>query len=223
MTRLDLTLTDSTVSGFDVGLYLEEAAGEITGSASGNIISGNLSAGAWSNTAVPFDARGNDWGDVSGPFSAEHNPLGLGDAVEGSILFTPWTGRTTSVVADLEATPNGAYFWEGTPAIGVDDDGAPGFSPGRDPRPRTPTPSTASTPRPFSAARSRSASCTESPTSPKRERCTRSMQADWFFQLYTDPYTGSPGSTWYGNRINSEPYFSDEPDRDRRRVDHVAD
>lgn len=33
--------------------------------------------------------------------------------------------------------------------------------------------------------------------------------ADWFFQMYTDPYDGSPGSSWYGNRINAEPYFSE--------------
>ncbi|HRP61744.1 MAG TPA: cohesin domain-containing protein [Phycisphaerales bacterium] len=31
---------------------------------------------------------------------------------------------------------------------------------------------------------------------------------DWFFQFYTKPYAGSPGSTWYGHRINAEPYFS---------------
>ena len=31
---------------------------------------------------------------------------------------------------------------------------------------------------------------------------------DWFFQIYTKPYDGSPGSSWYGNRINAEPYFS---------------
>jgi len=31
---------------------------------------------------------------------------------------------------------------------------------------------------------------------------------DWFFQFYTKPYMGSPGATWYGHRINAEPYFS---------------
>lgn len=31
---------------------------------------------------------------------------------------------------------------------------------------------------------------------------------DWFFQFYTKPYAGSPGATWYGHRINAEPYFS---------------
>ncbi|MHC4773232.1 MAG: PEP-CTERM sorting domain-containing protein [Planctomycetota bacterium] len=33
--------------------------------------------------------------------------------------------------------------------------------------------------------------------------------SDWFFKFYTRPYEGSPGSSWYGNRINAEPYFSD--------------
>ncbi len=33
--------------------------------------------------------------------------------------------------------------------------------------------------------------------------------SDWYLIIYTKPYTGSPGSSWYGNRINSEPYFSE--------------
>lgn len=32
---------------------------------------------------------------------------------------------------------------------------------------------------------------------------------DWYLHIYTKPYSGSPGSTWYGNRINAEPYFSE--------------
>jgi len=31
--------------------------------------------------------------------------------------------------------------------------------------------------------------------------------ADWFIQIYTRPYTGSPGS-WYGHRIQAEPYLA---------------
>ena len=31
---------------------------------------------------------------------------------------------------------------------------------------------------------------------------------DWFMQIYTDPYAGSPGSDWYGNRIQAEPYLA---------------
>jgi len=32
---------------------------------------------------------------------------------------------------------------------------------------------------------------------------------DWYFHIYTAPYDGSPGAGWYGNRINAEPYFSE--------------
>ena len=31
---------------------------------------------------------------------------------------------------------------------------------------------------------------------------------DWFVQIYTTPYAGSPGSSWYGNRIQAEPYLA---------------
>jgi len=32
---------------------------------------------------------------------------------------------------------------------------------------------------------------------------------DWYLLIYTEPYSGSPGSSWYGNRIHTEPYFSE--------------
>ncbi|MCP4011999.1 MAG: hypothetical protein GY728_02705 [Phycisphaeraceae bacterium] len=35
---------------------------------------------------------------------------------------------------------------------------------------------------------------------------------DWFIQIYTDPYTDSPGSSWYGNRIQAEPYLASNID-----------
>lgn len=35
---------------------------------------------------------------------------------------------------------------------------------------------------------------------------------DWFIQIYTDPYTGSPGSSWYGNRVQAEPYLASNLD-----------
>ena len=205
---IELQLTNSSLGNFGTALYLEEAAGAITGGAAGNTIAGNLDLGAWSNTATPFDARGNDWGDASGPYAAARNPLGLGDAVEGSLLFTPWTGRTTAVVADLDATPTGAYFWEGTPALGVDDDNAPGFAPGcfaaagdwvkygLDPE--------AVFGRPVNVGELHSISYFT-----KKGTLHTVDAGDWYFQMYTDPYDGSPGSTWYGHRINSEPYFSE--------------
>ena len=43
----------------------------------------------------------------------------------------------------------------------------------------------------------------------KKDTTHTDSAPDWFFQMYTKPYTGSPGSSWYGNRINSEPYFSE--------------
>ena len=35
---------------------------------------------------------------------------------------------------------------------------------------------------------------------------------DWFIQIYTTPYAGSPGSSWYGNRIQAEPYLASNLD-----------
>ncbi len=35
---------------------------------------------------------------------------------------------------------------------------------------------------------------------------------DWFMQIYTNPYSGSPGSSWYGNRIQAEPYLASNLD-----------
>lgn len=37
-----------------------------------------------------IDARQNFWGDPSGPYDANQNPMGLGDAIYGNVLFTPW-------------------------------------------------------------------------------------------------------------------------------------
>ncbi|MBE0566353.1 MAG: right-handed parallel beta-helix repeat-containing protein [Krumholzibacteria bacterium] len=205
---VDFTVTDCTIEHFDWGLVFYENGGTVTGYATGNLLQDNLSAGAYSNTAVPFDARGNDWDDPSGPYNAASNPLGLGDAAEGSLLFTPWVGRTTAVVADLEATPTGAYFWDGTPALGVDDDAAPGFAPGAveanldwvkygfDPE--------TVFGRPVNVGELHSISYYT-----KKGTLHTVDAGDWFFQLYTDPYDGSPGATWYGNRINAEPYFSE--------------
>ncbi|WP_319583994.1 PEP-CTERM sorting domain-containing protein [uncultured Pseudodesulfovibrio sp.] len=31
---------------------------------------------------------------------------------------------------------------------------------------------------------------------------------DWYFHFYTTPFENSPGSAWYGYRLNTEPYFS---------------
>jgi len=41
-------------------------------------------------TSGDFDARGNWWGDVSGPYHASLNPAGTGTTAIGDILFDPW-------------------------------------------------------------------------------------------------------------------------------------
>ncbi|HPF70110.1 MAG TPA: FlgD immunoglobulin-like domain containing protein [Candidatus Krumholzibacteria bacterium] len=203
---LDFTVTGCTIENFDYGLCLYEDGGVITGSASGNDLSGNMTYGAWSNTAAPFDCRGNDWGSASGPAHAS-NPGGTGDAVSDNILFTPWTGRTATVVADLTATPNGAFYWEDMYAIGVDGDAAPGFGSGSFRAPSALTrygfdPS-AVFGRPVAVGELYDISYHT-----KKATLHSVDVGDWYFIMYTVPYDGSPGATWYGNRINTEPYFS---------------
>jgi len=61
---VDFTVQGCTIEHFDYGLTMYEDGGVVTGSASGNVLANNLTYGGFSNTAVPYDARGNDWGLV---------------------------------------------------------------------------------------------------------------------------------------------------------------
>jgi len=81
-----------TIQNFDNGLNIYEDGSVVTGSASGNNLVDNLTFGAWSNSAVPYDARGNWWGDPTGPLHPTLNPGGLGNEVSDNILFEPWLG-----------------------------------------------------------------------------------------------------------------------------------
>lgn len=65
-------------------------AGEGTFSVSNSLIAGNGVAGADSSGLIPLDARGNYWGDPSGPLHETINPEGLGDTVTGNTLLEPW-------------------------------------------------------------------------------------------------------------------------------------
>jgi hypothetical protein len=205
---LDITCTNSSFDNFDYGMSFAVGAGSITGYATGNAVANSGSFGAWTNNALPIDARDNDWGDASGPLHAT-NPGGLGDAVSDNILFTPWTGRTTSVVADLGATPSGAFYWEGTPAVGVDDDAAPGFEPGAFQAPAAYT-RYGFAPEALFGRPVTMGELYDIRYLTKKDTTHDVDAADWYLVMYTDPYDGSPGSSWYGNRINAEPYFSDD-------------
>lgn len=62
----------------------------------GNTIAANLSLGIDAmqlTMAQELDATGNFWGDASGPFHPQKNPLGRGDRVSDGVEFDPWVGR----------------------------------------------------------------------------------------------------------------------------------
>lgn len=46
--------------------------------------------GRGSTSEVLVDMRNNWWGDASGPYEPDMNPLGRGDSVGNNILFSPW-------------------------------------------------------------------------------------------------------------------------------------
>jgi len=61
-----------------------------------NTIWGNLSLGIDAtqlSMGQELDAMGNFWGDASGPFHPQKNPLGKGDRVTNGVQFDPWTGK----------------------------------------------------------------------------------------------------------------------------------
>ncbi len=102
---VDIDITGSTVSGWDYGVFLYEYGGAVTGEAHGNEIRDNVTYGAWSNTAVPYDATGNWWGEASGPYHATLNPLGLGNEVSDNILFEPYSGAGELAVLPAGSGP----------------------------------------------------------------------------------------------------------------------
>jgi hypothetical protein len=46
--------------------------------------------GRGATSEVLIDMRNNWWGEASGPYEPDTNPLGRGDSVGSNILFTPW-------------------------------------------------------------------------------------------------------------------------------------
>ena len=65
-------------------------AGESTFNIANSLIAGNGVAGADSSGLIPLDARGNYWGDPSGPLHDTINPEGFGNAVMGNAVIEPW-------------------------------------------------------------------------------------------------------------------------------------
>ncbi len=102
---VDFTVEGCVIENFDNGLCLYEDGGTVTGAASGNFLRDNLTYGAFSNTVAPYDARGNDWGHISGPFHPTLNATGQGNEVSDNVLFEPWTGQAGLAIAPATAGP----------------------------------------------------------------------------------------------------------------------
>ena len=79
---------DSIIRGNDYGVYASGMGSDV--SISGSVIADNASYGVYDEGGAPTDARGNFWGDASGPFHSGLNPDGLGNEIYGGVLFEPW-------------------------------------------------------------------------------------------------------------------------------------
>lgn len=75
-----------------------------------NSLRDNVNFGVASGSGALVDARGNWWGDVSGPFHAS-NPAGLGNPVSNSVLFDPWLREPPSA----SEVPGGVAVATGAP------------------------------------------------------------------------------------------------------------
>jgi hypothetical protein len=179
----------------------------------------NVNVGIANVVAGPdfVNAVNNDWGDVSGPFNPYQNPNGTGAAVYGAVTYAPWTGRMTSLVADLGIDPvskvitvDGYGIWDGTPALGLDDDFVAGFAPGA-----FQSNITASDPAKYTkygfapiAVFGRDIHVGELlrvSYFTKKGTDHVASPPDWFCQLYTN----GTAHGWYGERIHAEPYYSE--------------
>ncbi len=86
-----LTLENSTLAAWEVGLLAAESGGGwVSGWVRSCRILDNTVAGVLAGTLRPFDARGNNWGDPTGPHHPITNPAGAGDEVSDNVIFDPW-------------------------------------------------------------------------------------------------------------------------------------
>lgn len=119
---VNISGSGNDITNFDTGISIVEGtAGAITSFAINNSnITGNVTYGASSNTAVAVDLRNNWWGSCDGPSGA--GP-GSGDAVTTNILFDPPTCMGNAPVAVLSAKPNAGFL----PSLKVMLDGSASY------------------------------------------------------------------------------------------------
>ena len=97
----DLILIGNTIDFNEIGIRARETSGTTV---QYNDIYGNRVYGIEVSSGAQFDlsAEYNWWGDPSGPYHPQRNPLGLGDRVSDKVIFSPWLGIGTEV--DLQTT-----------------------------------------------------------------------------------------------------------------------
>lgn len=74
---------------------IEIASGSLV--VAGSTFSGNLEGAIINTSGNLIDAKNNWWGHNSGPYHANLNPTGLGNYIEGDVLFDPWIGKIAEV------------------------------------------------------------------------------------------------------------------------------
>ncbi len=99
---VDVTLTDSEIRDWEIGLVAYEDVSAVELMANHNDISSN-DMGYWTNAAAMQNAMSNWWGDFHGPLQAATNPTATGDEVSDNVDYSPWW--TNSYVGDSHADP----------------------------------------------------------------------------------------------------------------------
>lgn len=86
---VNATITGTSISGWEIGIVSYEDQSMASVPANGNAVFEN-EMGYWSNTASIQDARGNWWGDITGPYNAASNPDADGNEVGDGVDYSPW-------------------------------------------------------------------------------------------------------------------------------------
>ncbi len=103
--QIHVEIDNVDISHFAMGLVTYEGYGVLTGQTRNCNFFDNVLLSAFSNTAVPFDARYNDWGDPSGPFHPDTNPTGLGNRVYDFVRYSPFNGGGGVIITPELAGP----------------------------------------------------------------------------------------------------------------------
>jgi hypothetical protein len=106
-----MTVTNSTVRDWEIGLVAYEAGGTVSLTANHSGIYDN-DAGFYAGTAAVQNAEYNWWGALTGPYHPATNPFGTGDEVTDNVDYEPWCNADFTV---CNYTANPLEVW-------IDDD-----------------------------------------------------------------------------------------------------